>query len=48
MDRMDSNQELVNRYLNDAEFKSVLFKLMTRRLYDDIRRESYLPPPSSR
>jgi type I restriction enzyme, R subunit len=45
IDRMDQNQDIVNRYLNDPEFQTAAFKALARRIYDDIRRGSSRPPP---
>lgn len=39
IDRMDSNQDIVNRYLNDPEFQATAFKAFVLRLYQEIRRE---------
>ena len=44
IDRMDQNQEIVNRYLNDPAFQSAAFKSLVRRIYTEIRRESSRPP----
>jgi type I restriction enzyme R subunit len=48
IDRMDQNQEIVNRYLNDAAFQSVAFKAIVKQIYEQIRRTSSAPPPASR
>jgi type I restriction enzyme R subunit len=48
IDRMDQNQEIVNRYLNDPAFQSAAFKAIVRQIYDQIRRASSHPPPPSR
>jgi type I restriction enzyme R subunit len=37
IDRMDRNEQLVTRYLNDAEFREMLFTEMAKRIYDDVR-----------
>ncbi|MCL2779132.1 MAG: DEAD/DEAH box helicase family protein [Polyangiaceae bacterium] len=37
VDRMDQNQEIVTRYLNDLQFKDLAFRLLVRRIYDEIR-----------
>jgi type I restriction enzyme R subunit len=37
IDRMDQNQEIVTRYLNDPQFQEVAFRLLVRRIYDEIR-----------
>ena len=38
IDRMDQNQEIVNRYLNDPVFQSATFKAIVKRVYDEIRK----------
>jgi type I restriction enzyme R subunit len=38
VDRMDDNEKIVTRYLNDAEFQSVVFQWIAKRVYDDIRK----------
>jgi type I restriction enzyme R subunit len=48
IDRMDQNQEIVNRYLNDPAFQTAAFKEIAKRVYDQIRRSSTRPPPPSR
>jgi type I restriction enzyme R subunit len=40
IDRMDQNQEIVTRYLNDPEFQSVAFGLIVKRIYDEIRKKA--------
>ena len=47
IDRMDQNQEIVNRYLNDPAFQSAAFKAIVKQIYSEIRRGSSRPPPSS-
>lgn len=37
IDRMERNEKLVTRYLNDPEFQEVLFGLMAQRIYDEAR-----------
>jgi type I restriction enzyme R subunit len=37
IDRMERNEELSSRYLNDSEFQQQAFGLMARRLYDELR-----------
>lgn len=37
IDRMDQNQEIVNRYLNDPAFQAVAFKALVKRIYEEIR-----------
>jgi type I restriction enzyme R subunit len=46
IDRMDQNQEIVNRYLNDAAFQSAAFKAIVKQIYNEIRQSSTRPPPS--
>ena len=48
IDRMDQNQEIVNRYLNDAAFQGAAFKAIVKQIYEQIRRGSTRPPPPSR
>ncbi len=48
IDRMDQNQDIVNRYLNDPAFQTAAFKAIVKRVYDEIRRSSTRPPPPSR
>jgi hypothetical protein len=38
IDRMDQNQEIVNKYLNDATFQSAAFKAIVKQIYNEIRR----------
>lgn len=35
--RMDQNQEIVTRYLNDPQFQATAFGLLVKRIYDEIR-----------
>ena len=37
IDRMDQNQEIVTRYLNDPQFQEVAFRLLVKRIYDELR-----------
>ena len=37
IDRMDQNQDIVTRYLNDPEFQVVAFKALVSRLFSEIR-----------
>ena len=37
IDRMERNEKLVTRYLNDPEFQEVLFRVMAQRIYDEVR-----------
>ena len=46
IDRMDQNQEILNRYLNDPAFQSAAFKALVKRIYDEIRRSGSSPPSS--
>ena len=48
IDRMDQNQEIVNRYLNDPAFQSAAFKAIVKQIYSEIRKGSTMPPPPSR
>jgi len=36
-ERVDENAEIVARYLDDSEFQQVLFNLLARRVYDELR-----------
>jgi type I restriction enzyme, R subunit len=48
IDRMDQNQDIVNRYLNDPAFQTAAFKALAKRIYDEIRRTGSQAPPPSR
>ena len=48
IDRMDQNQDIVNRYLNDPAFQGAAFKAIVKQIYEQIRRNSTRPPPASR
>ncbi|MFO0760172.1 MAG: DEAD/DEAH box helicase family protein [Byssovorax sp.] len=37
VDRMDQNQEIVTRYLNDMQFQDMAFRLLVKRIYEEIR-----------
>lgn len=37
LDRMERNQEIVTRYLNDSDFRAVVDQELARRTYDEIR-----------
>jgi type I restriction enzyme R subunit len=37
VDRMEQNQVIVTRYLNDPQFQDLAFRLLVRRIYDEIR-----------
>jgi type I restriction enzyme, R subunit len=37
IDRMEQNQEIVTRYLNDQQFQDVAFQLLVKRIYEEIR-----------
>jgi type I restriction enzyme R subunit len=39
IDRMDQNQEIVTRYLNDPQFQEVFFRLLVERIYREVRGE---------
>lgn len=47
LDRMDQNQDIVNRYFNDAPFGTAVFKALVKKVYEEIRRGSSRPPPAS-
>jgi len=47
IDRMDQNQEIVNRYLNDPTFQAAAFKAIVKQIYNEIRRPSSSPPPAA-
>ena len=44
IDRMDRNEQLVTRYLNDAAFQEELFRLMAQQIYHAVRGERYAQP----
>lgn len=46
IDRMEQNQEIVTRYLNDPTFQTAAFKSLISRLYKEIRRDGAHPPSS--
>jgi type I restriction enzyme R subunit len=46
IDRMDQNQEIVDRYLNDPAFQSAAFKAIVKRVYDEIRKSARSRPPT--
>jgi type I restriction enzyme R subunit len=46
IDRMDRNKDIVNRYLNDPEFKAVAFPAIVKRIYDDLHKQKSQPPSS--
>jgi hypothetical protein len=37
LDRMERNQEIVTKYLNDPEFRAVVDQELARRTYEQIR-----------
>lgn len=37
IDRMDQNQEIVTRSLNDPQFQDVAFRLLVKRICEEIR-----------
>jgi type I restriction enzyme R subunit len=47
IDRMEQNQEIVTRYLNDPAFQTAAFKALVGKIYQEIRRDG-IHPPSSR
>ena len=44
VDRMDRNQEIVTRYLNEPEFQDLAFKEFVRRFDTDISAGQLAPP----
>jgi hypothetical protein len=40
VDRMERNEGIVSRFLNDADFNELLVRELARRIYRDLR-----PPP---
>lgn len=42
--RMEQNQDIVNRYFNDAAFQAVVLPALVKRIYDEIRRARSGPP----
>jgi hypothetical protein len=42
LDRMDKNQDIVTRFLNNTEFGEVLRNYIMERVYREVRRESSL------
>ncbi len=45
IDRMDQNQDIATRFLNEPAFQATLLKLLVPQIYREIRREA-LPPSS--
>ena len=43
IDRMDQNEEIVTRYLNDPDFQRVAFQLLVKKIYDEIRARASIP-----
>lgn len=37
IDRMEQNQEIVTRYLNDPQFQAAVFGVLVKKIYDEIR-----------
>jgi hypothetical protein len=37
VERLDRNQGIVGRYVDDEEFRNVAFAQMARRIYEDVR-----------
>ena len=37
IDRMDQNQEIVTKYLNEPKFQDVAFGLLVKRIYEELR-----------
>lgn len=44
-DRLDRNQEIVGRYMDNEEFREVAFTEMAKRIYEDIRAGAAPAPP---
>ncbi|WP_438020291.1 type I restriction endonuclease [Sorangium sp. So ce315] len=40
IDRMDQNQDIVTRYLNDQEFRETVFPLLVKKLYEAVRADA--------
>ena len=38
VDRMDKNEKIAVRYLNDSEFESVTFDVLVKRIYEDLKK----------
>jgi type I restriction enzyme R subunit len=45
LDRMERNQDIVTRYLNDPEFRAIVDQELARRTYDQIRGDDSARPP---
>ena len=43
IDRMDQNEEIVTRYLNDPDFQRVAFQLLVKKIYEQIREKAMVP-----
>jgi type I restriction enzyme R subunit len=37
LDRMEQNQGIVTKYLNEPEFQNVAFKELARKIYDELK-----------
>jgi hypothetical protein len=37
-DRMEQNETIATRYLNEQEFESVAFNELVRRIYEDLKK----------
>jgi type I restriction enzyme R subunit len=48
IDRMEQNQEIATRYLNDPVFRAATFKALVAKIYQDIRRAGGSRPPAAR
>jgi type I restriction enzyme R subunit len=40
IDRMDQNQEIFTRYMNDKDFQRVVSEWMRKQVYEQVRTES--------
>jgi len=45
IDRMDNNQEIVTRYLNDPDFQRLAFRLLVKRIYEEIKTATPMGQP---
>jgi len=44
LDRLDENEEIVSRYLDDEEFRAVAFRLLVAQIYQEVRGEMAAEP----
>lgn len=40
VDRMSDNEAIVSKYLNEADFQRVAHRELTRKIFDDVRRQA--------